>query len=151
MAASRRKMPTGSTTSSIPSCTRERPAISAPCKIQSDGNLRHEPKGQTIAYVSVCTHWKFVLPKEASPPIPGGCSPAPNDGSGSLAEIPECPSNVRFSSDCVAKLLLRRLTNDDSVGLRRHRRGRLMMGRRGGGQGPFFFFFKIYEGGAAPP
>jgi hypothetical protein len=28
-------------------------------------------RGKSLQYVSVCTHWKFVLPKEASPPITG--------------------------------------------------------------------------------
>src|SRR3984885_12745194 len=61
------------------------------------------------------------------------------------ALILDCPLNGRYRGGCVAKLLLRRLTNDDCVGLRRHRRERLMMGRREGGQGQFFYSFKLDE------
>ena len=39
---SKRKMPTGSTTSSIPSCTRERRISPAPRTRRRDANLRHE-------------------------------------------------------------------------------------------------------------
>src|SRR5580704_5544122 len=45
MAASRRTMPTGCTTASIPSCTKERRAISAPRKLRRDRNLRHSLRG----------------------------------------------------------------------------------------------------------
>ena len=53
--------------------------------------------------------------------------------------------NVRLRGDCVAKLTLRRrLTNDDSIGLRRTSAGsgwRWVDGR--GGQGQFFHSFAL--------
>src|SRR5205807_8210755 len=53
--------------------------------------------------------------------------------------------SVRSTSDCVAKLSLRRLANRDSVGMGGDSRERSMMGRREDGQGQFFFSFDLDE------
>src|ERR1700722_1656240 len=57
----------------------------------------------------------------------------------------------RFWWDCVAKLLLRRLANDDSVGLRRASAGAAHDGSAGRRTGPVLLFLLTPRGGARPP
>jgi len=52
-------------------------------------------------------------------------------------------TDVRFWADCVAKLLLMRIANRDSVGLRLGQRGRRMMGRREDNQVQFLYAFDL--------
>ena len=64
---------------------------------------------------------------------------------GSKPEILRSSNSCPQCLDCVAKLLLRRLANRDSVGMGADSRERSMMGRREDGQGQFFYSFDLDE------
>jgi hypothetical protein len=67
----------------------------------------------TSDITAICQRLRGVQPSVASS---DDHKIALNVRSGSKGEIPGWPAHVCFSPDCVAKLLLRRLANRDSVG-----------------------------------